>query len=80
MALAAFVLGLMSCVLWMAPFFGYITTVIGLVVGIKALRDMPYKDWKAVVGIVLCSICLILTIVETFYGFTVIKYIYPNLF
>lgn len=56
-------LGLWSIVAWLIPLAGYIVTIIGIKNAIKGLKSKEY-DKKAKIGLILCIIFLIASIVN----------------
>jgi uncharacterized RDD family membrane protein YckC len=65
-ATASLVLGLISIVAWFIPLFGLPTTIAGLVLGIKGLG--PHRSGKAIAGIVLSTIFLVVTVLNAALG------------
>ena len=65
-ATASLVLGLISIVTWFIPLFGFPTTIAGLVLGIKGLGTQ--RSGKAIAGIVLSIIFLVLTVLNAALG------------
>jgi hypothetical protein len=65
-ATASLVLGLISIVTWFIPLFGLPTTIVGLVLGIKG--PGPQRSGKAIAGIVLSIIFLVITVVNATLG------------
>ena len=66
MALASFILGLVSIITWFIPLFGAPTTIIGLILGILGLKSSRKK--MAIAGIILSGLFLIATIVNSVAG------------
>lgn len=65
-ALASMILGFVGLVAWLLPLVGYPVTIVGLILGIVALKSVDRK--KAIVGVVLCSICLLATLINSILG------------
>lgn len=65
-ATTSLVLGIIGMLAWIIPLFGLPITVVGLILGIKGLPTV--KHTRAVVGIVLCSIGLLFTIINASIG------------
>ncbi|MCI5745139.1 MAG: hypothetical protein MR270_02515 [Erysipelotrichaceae bacterium] len=65
-ALASMILGFVGLVAWLLPLVGYPVTIVGLILGIVALKSVDRK--KATVGVVLCSICLLATLINSILG------------
>ncbi|MBR3575257.1 MAG: hypothetical protein IKN97_08850 [Lachnospiraceae bacterium] len=66
MATAALVLGIISLVAWLIPIIGYPVTIVGLVLGIKSVKSE--KRGMAIAGIVMSSIGLVLSLVNSIAG------------
>ncbi len=56
------VLGVLSLFLWPIPYAGFVTSIIGLVTGIIAIRR--HKSSLAMVGIILSGLGLLITLVN----------------
>ena len=65
-ATASLVLGLISIVAWIIPLIGFPTTITGLVLGIRGLG--PRRRGKAIAGILLSVIFLVLTVLSAALG------------
>ena len=65
-ALTSFILGIVSTVAWFIPIIGAPVTIVGLIMGILGRKSS--RKWMAIVGIVLCSIFLIATVVNGVLG------------
>ena len=65
-ATASFTLGFVNLLLWLIPLLGFPGTIVGLIMGILGLQS-TYRG-KAIAGIVLCSICLLLTLINSIIG------------
>lgn len=65
-ATASMVLGFVSIITWLLPIIGLPTTIIGLVLGIKGLKSN--RRGQAIAGIVLSSIFLGLTLLNSIMG------------
>jgi MFS family permease len=65
-ALASLILGAVSVVAWLIPLFGLPVTIVGLVMGILG-RNSTRKS-MAIIGIVLCSLFLIVTLINAIIG------------
>ena len=66
MATAALVLGIISLATWLIPIIGYPVTIVGLVLGIKSVKSE--KRGMAIAGIVMSSIGLVLSLVNSIAG------------
>lgn len=62
-----FILGLISIIAWFIPLFGYPVTICGIVYSTKGLKSVNSKS-KAVVGLVLSIIFLIVTLINSILG------------
>jgi len=65
-AVASLVLGILGLVLWFIPLFGLPVTIIGLVLGIAALKS-PRRG-MAIAGTVMSVIGLVLSLVNAAFG------------
>ncbi len=65
-AIAALVLGIVGMFAWFIPLFGLPINVTGLILGITATKSA--RRTMAIVGVVLCVIGLLLTIVNAAWG------------
>lgn len=65
-AIASLILGGIGIFAWCLPFLGYPVTIVGLVLGILGLKS-PRRG-IAIAGIVLCSVFLIATTVNSVIG------------
>ncbi len=65
-ATASVVLGAIGLLAWFIPLFGAPITIVGLIMGIKGLKSA--KRGRAIVGIVLSVIGLILTVINAGIG------------
>lgn len=65
-AIASMVLGIVGFIAWCLPLVGYPVTIVGLVLGIMAL--VKGKNGMAIAGVIMCSITLLLTLVNSFLG------------
>ena len=84
-AIASLTLGIVSLLTWVIPIIGFPTTIIGLILGIKSIKSKNYGV-IAVIGTILSSICLLLTIYSAIVGAIAgaiagayLDYIYNNL-
>lgn len=66
--ITALVLGIVSLLLFFVPFFGPIIAIIGLIISIMGVRTA--RKTMAIIGLVLCTISLLLSLVITI-SFTV---------
>lgn len=66
MAIASLVIGVIGLCAWIIPLIGCPTTIIGLVLGVLGLKSD--QRTLAIVGIVLCSLTLLATIVNGVFG------------
>lgn len=62
-----FILGLISIIAWFIPLFGYPVTICGIVNSSKGLKANEGKT-KAIIGLVLSIIFLIVTIINSILG------------
>ena len=69
-AIAALVLGLCNLLGWCLPIIGIPCGIVGLVMGIKGLKSS--KKGMAIAGIVLCSITLALSLLNSILGVIVV--------
>lgn len=67
-AVASMVLGISGFVAWCLPLIGYPVTIVGLVLGIVALNKGTSGKGMAIAGVVMCSITLILTLLNSILG------------
>lgn len=65
-ALASFILGWVSILAWCIPLFGLPVTIVGLVLGILGRKSS--RKTMAIVGIVLCSLFLVASIINAVLG------------
>ena len=65
-AITSFVLGLFGIIAWFIPIFGLPVTIVGLIMGIKGRKSS--KRGLAIAGIVLCTIFLIITLINAGIG------------
>ncbi len=65
-AIASFVLGIIGLVTWIVPLLGFPITIIGLVLASLSLNRG--QKGKAVVGLVLCILGLVATIINSAIG------------
>jgi len=65
-AIASLVLGIIGMLAWCIPLFGLPITLTGLILGIKDLGSR--NRGMAIAGVVLCSIGLLLTLINGIYG------------
>lgn len=66
MSIASLVLGCLGIVAWCLPLLGYPVTIVGLILGIVGMK----KGGKglAIAGIILCSIFLLATLINSIAG------------
>lgn len=62
----ALILGCCSIIAWLIPLFGYPITIVGIILGAKSLSGE--SNGKAVTGLVLSIIFLILTLINSIAG------------
>lgn len=62
-----FILGLISIIAWFIPLFGYPVTICGIVNSAKGLKSNEAKT-KAIIGLVLSIIFLIVTLINSILG------------
>lgn len=65
-SIASLVLGCIGLVAWCIPLFGYPVTIVGLILGVTG-RNKGGKN-LAVAGIILCTITLVLTLINSIAG------------
>lgn len=66
-ATTGFVLGLVSIIAWFIPLFGYPVTICGIVFSSKGLKSKKNKS-KAITGLVLSIIFLVITLLNSIAG------------
>lgn len=66
-ALVGFILGLCSIIAWFIPLIGYPVTIVGIVFSAKGLKSEKSKG-KAVAGLVLSIIFLVVTLINSILG------------
>lgn len=66
-AVVGFILGLIAIVAWLIPLFGYPVSICGIVFSAKGLKS-PTNKGKAIAGLVLSIIFLILTLCNSIAG------------
>jgi uncharacterized membrane protein len=66
-AIASFVLGIVSLIAWCIPICGAPVTLVGIVLGVRGLQSTSQRA-MAIVGIILCSLGLIATLVNAAIG------------
>jgi len=66
-AIASFVLGIIALVAWCIPICGAPLTIAGIVLGVRGLRSTSQRAF-AIVGIVLCSLGLVGTLINAAIG------------
>lgn len=64
--IVGFILGLVSIIAWLLPFIGFPVTIVGLVFSIINIKSS--KKTLNIVGTVLCSIFLFLTLINSILG------------
>lgn len=65
-SIASFVLGLVGIIAWLIPLFGYPVTITGLILGCLARKNE--KNGFSLAGIILSSIFLALTLINSILG------------
>ncbi|MCI8384704.1 MAG: hypothetical protein HFJ33_07645 [Clostridia bacterium] len=65
-SIASFVLGIVGMIAWLIPLFGYPVTITGLVLGCIARKNE--KNGFSLAGIILSSIALGLTLINSILG------------
>lgn len=60
LSIASFVLGLVGLLAWLLPLVGYPVTIVGLILG--CISRKHGKNGFGLTGIILCIICLVLTL------------------
>lgn len=65
-SIASFVLGLVGIIAWIIPLFGYPVTITGLVLGCLARKNE--KNGFSLAGIILSSIFLVITLINSIMG------------
>ena len=73
LALAGFILGLSSILLWIVPCLGYAVSVVGMALSILGWRA-PTRKWMAMAGLALS----LATLTLSFYNSTLGGYIFPH--
>lgn len=66
MSIASMVLGICGFIAWCLPLIGYPVTIVGLILGIIGIKKGA--KGMAVAGIIMCSITLVLTIINSALG------------
>lgn len=66
LAITSLVLGIVGVFAWFLPICGFPVAIVGLILGILGVKSE--KHGLAIAGIVLCSISLLLTIVNAIFG------------
>ena len=69
MGIASMILGVMGVVAWIIPFVGFPINIIGLILGIVGIKPTAANRGMATAGVVMCSIGLVLTILNSIAGF-----------
>lgn len=66
MSIASMVLGIVGFIAWCLPIAGYPVTIVGIVLGVKGMK----KGGKgmAIAGIIMCTITLVLTLINSILG------------
>ncbi len=62
----SFILGIVGLLAWLIPLFGFPVTIVGIVFGVKGLPSTKHK--KAVAGLTMSIIGLVLTIINAAIG------------
>ena len=73
-SIASFVLGLIGLLAWLLPLIGYPVTIVGLILGCIARKDE--KNIYSLVGIILSSVTLGLTLINSILGVIMIYSLY----
>lgn len=60
-------LGILSCIAWILPIVGYPICIMGIIFGIIGTRAV-FSKGKAITGLVLSSVGLIATFINSFLG------------
>ncbi len=66
-ALAGVILGGIGLIAWLLPLIGYPVSITGLVLAIRGRRSFSRRT-MATVGMILCIIALVLTVISSFIG------------
>lgn len=66
MSIASMVLGIVGFIAWCLPIAGYPVTIVGLILGIKGMKKGGRG--MAIAGIIMCSITLLLTLINSVLG------------
>ena len=66
-ALAGVILGGIGLIAWLLPLIGYPVSITGLVLSIRGRRSFSRRT-MATVGMILCIIALVLTVISSFIG------------
>ena len=72
MATAALTLGIVGLFVWLIPFLGFPISIIGIILATIALIIKRPSKNKAIVGLTLCVIGLILNVIVTVVGIAAI--------
>lgn len=73
-SIASFVLGLCGIIAWLLPLFGYPVTITGLALGCSARKNE--KNGFSLAGIILSSITLGLTLINSIMGVLMVYKLY----
>ena len=75
MSIASMVLGIVGFIAWCLPIAGYPVTIVGIVLGVKGMK----KGGKgmAIAGIIMCTITLVLTLINSILGASLSVADYP---
>lgn len=65
-SIASMVLGIVGFIAWCLPIAGYPVTIVGIILGAKGLKEGGRG--MAIAGIIMCSITLVLTIINSVLG------------
>ncbi|MBR1391181.1 MAG: DUF4190 domain-containing protein [Lachnospiraceae bacterium] len=66
-SVASLVLGILSLVFWLIPLFGLPISIVGLVMGVLALKQNVARG-MAIAGVIMSSIGLVLVIINAAVG------------
>lgn len=67
MATASLVLGCVSFITWLIPFFGFPVSILGIIFGILGGKQ-PGKEKMALIGLIISIITLVLTVANSAIG------------
>ena len=71
MGTVALILGIVGLVTWLYPILGFPISIIGIIFGIIAAMTKPSQRKKAIVGIILCLVGIVLNLVTSVFTVSV---------